>query len=257
MGDFHVIIPARYNSERFPGKALVEINKKPILQHVYDRAIQSGAISVTIATDDERIAKVASGFGAKVCMTNPDHVSGTDRVAEAAMKGSFEDNEIIVNVQGDEPLIPPKAIYQVASNLDEHDNIKVATLCEPITSAEDLLNPNIVKVVMNQRNHAVYFSRAPIPWDRDKFPLKKDNSVHGSYYRHRGIYAFRVGFLMEFVEWRECPLEAIERLEQLRTLWHGGRIHVDVSKEKIPPDINTKEDLALVTKLFSKSSRRL
>jgi 3-deoxy-manno-octulosonate cytidylyltransferase (CMP-KDO synthetase) len=252
MGDFHVIIPARYNSTRFPGKALEEINGKPILQHVYDRAIQSGAISVTVATDDERIAKAANEFGAKVCMTSPEHVSGTDRVAEAAMQGSFEDNEIIVNVQGDEPLIPPKAIYQVASNLEEHDNIKVATLCEAIHNAEDLVNPNIVKVVINQRNHAVYFSRAPIPWNRDKFPLDKDNSVNGTYYRHRGIYAFRVGFLIEFVEWRECPLEAIEKLEQLRTIWHGGRIHVELSKEKIPQDINTKEDLVAVKKLFSK-----
>lgn len=251
MQDFRVVIPVRYESSRLPGKPLVDIAGKPMIQHVYERAIQSGAISVVIATDDERIAKVAKGFGATVCMTSPEHISGTDRVAEAVVAFSYEDDEIIVNVQGDEPLIPPKVINQVATNLAKHDNVKSATLCEPITDPEDLMNPDIVKVVMNHRNHALYFSRAPIAWDRKAFPPKPGQVLKDVHYRHRGIYAYRVGFLLEYTEWDPCTLEEIECLEQLRTLWHGVRIHVDISKEKIPLDINTQEDLAKIRELMS------
>ncbi len=249
MESFRVIIPARYDSTRLPGKALVDIAGKPMLQHVYERAIQSGADSVVIATDDARIATAAKKFGAPVCMTSADHDSGTDRITEAVVSLGYDDDDIIVNIQGDEPLIPPKPIHQVALSLVSYENAKVATLCEPIRTVEELLDPSAVKVIMNRRNYAMYFSRAPIPWDRDAFPLTVEQPLTTQHYRHRGIYAYKVGFLLEYVEWGPCDLEETEALEQLRILWHGGRIHVAVSKEKIPPDVNTPEDLERVRKL--------
>jgi 3-deoxy-manno-octulosonate cytidylyltransferase (CMP-KDO synthetase) len=234
---------------------LLEISGKPMLQHVYEKALQSGAISVAIATDDERIAKAAEEFGAKVCMTSKEHASGTDRIAEAVVTLGLNDNDIVVNIQGDEPLIPPKPIHQVASNLVAHDNVKVATLCEPIDNIEDLSNHNIVKVVLNQRNHALYFSRSPIPCASNIFSDTDNQATEIVHYRHRGIYAYRVGFLLEYMEWTPSPLEKIERLEQLRTLWYGGRIHVAISKEKIPSDVNTPDDLERVRKLLKKSKK--
>lgn len=251
MEEFRVVIPVRYASNRFPGKPLADIAGKPMIQHVYERATRSGAVSTVIATDDERIAEVAKNFGAMVCMTSKDHVSGTDRAAEVAVALSYEDDEIIVNVQGDEPLIPPQSIKQVATNLAIHENVKSATLCEPIKDFDELMNPNIVKVVMNQRNHALYFSRAPIAWNRELSPSKSDKTLIGTHYRHRGIYAYRVGFLLEYTQWEPCELENMEHLEQLRTLWHGIRIHVDISKQKIPPDVNTMEDLEKIRKMMA------
>jgi 3-deoxy-manno-octulosonate cytidylyltransferase (CMP-KDO synthetase) len=242
MEEFRVIIPARYNSTRLPGKPLLELAGKPMIQHVYERALQSGAISVVIATDDIRIAKVAENFGAVVCMTSPDHTSGTDRIAEAVVALGYSDDDIVVNIQGDDPLIPPKPIHQVATNLAAHDNVKSATLCQPITNADELLDPHIVKVVLNHRGYAMYFSRAPIPWERSSFPPDAGASLLTTHYWHRGIYAYRVGFLIQYTEWGPCPPEEMERLEQLRTLWYGARIHVGLAKEKIPPDVNTQED---------------
>ena len=250
MEEFRVIIPARYNSTRLPGKVLIDIAGKPMIQHVYERALQSGAISVVIATDDKRIAKVATAFGAAICMTSPNHESGTSRIAEAVVKLGYDDADIIVNIQGDEPLIPPKPIHQVAANLATHDNVKSATICEPIHSAQELLDPHIVKVAMNRRSHALYFSRAPIPWERGSFPPNPGQSLTGLHYRHRGIYAYRAEFLLDYTEWETPALERLEGLEQLRILWYGGRIHVSVSKEKIPPDVNTKEDLEQMRKMF-------
>jgi 3-deoxy-manno-octulosonate cytidylyltransferase (CMP-KDO synthetase) len=242
MIDFRVIIPARYASTRFPGKPLVKIAGKTMIQYVYESAVKSGAASVVIATDDERIKKAAKAFKAEVCMTSPDHESGTDRIAEAVVKLGYEDDDIIVNVQGDEPLIPSETIKLVAKNLAVFENAKTATICEPITSAEELLDPNVVKVVLNKRGYAMYFSRAPIPWN--------DKKIKTKHYRHRGIYAYRVNFLLEFIEWEPCPLEQMERLEQLRTLWNGGKIHVGLIKDKIPTDINTPEDLEKIKKYF-------
>lgn len=254
--DFRVIIPVRYESVRLPGKPLLDIAGKPMIQHVYERAVQSGAESVVIATDNKQIREVAEDFGALVCMTSPEHRSGTERLSEAVVALGCDDEDVIVNVQGDEPLIPPTAIRQVAQNLLYHDNIKVATLCEPITCPEDLFDPHVVKVVVNRRGYALYFSRAPIPWDRAHFPLqKKHQTLNGEYLRHVGLYAYRAGFLHEYLELESCPLETLESLEQLRVLWHGGRIHVAVAKEKIPAGVDTEEDLTRVRAAFTKSKK--
>lgn len=174
--EFRVIIPARFDSTRLPGKALVDIAGKPMIQHVYESAIKSGAEEVVIATDDKRIRQVAEDFGAVVCMTSSDHQSGTERIAEAAVALGFEDDEIIVCLQGDEPLIPPDAIRKLAEDLDEHDNVKVASLCTPITEVDELFNPHSTKVVLNRRNYALYFSHAPIPWAVILFLIKRTSN---------------------------------------------------------------------------------
>jgi 3-deoxy-manno-octulosonate cytidylyltransferase (CMP-KDO synthetase) len=243
MEEFRVIISVRYDSTRLPGKPLLNIAGKPMIQHVYERALQSGAISVAIATDSEKIAKVAEEFGATVCMTSLSHASETDRIAEAVVKLGYNDEDIIVNIQDDESFLPTKTIHQIVSNLVEHANAKMTTLCEPIESMEELLNQHCVKVALNRRGYALYFSRAPIPWSHNSSPIKKNQKLDTIYYRHRDIYAYRVSFLLEFMEWPQCELEKKESLEQLRTLWYGGRIHVGISKEKFPSNINTPEDL--------------
>lgn len=243
--DFRIIIPARYDSTRLPGKVLLDIAGKPMLQHVYERSLDSGAESVVIATDDHRVSDVAEKFGAKVCLTSSDHQSGTERIAEAVEALEYDEDEIIVGVQADEPLIPPQAIREVAGNLAEHDNVKVATLCEPIVDVDNLFNPNSVKVILNRRGYAMYFTRSPVPWQQN-FDDKAKVDLGSGYYRHVGIYAYRVGFLQHYIEWTDCPLEALERLEQLRILWNGGRIHVGISKHKLPPGVDTEEDLAAI-----------
>ncbi len=248
--DFHVVIPVRYESERLPGKPLVDIAGKPMVQHVYERALESGAASVAIATDDDRIREAVEKFGATVCMTAKEHRSGTDRLAEAVVALGYEDDEIVVNVQGDEPLIPPSVIHQVAHNLNKYENAKVATLYEPITSIEELLNPSNVKVALSKRGYALYFSRAPIPYERDNFAANENpTELTGEHFRHVGLYAYRVGFLQQYLEWPSSPMEKLEQLEQLRVLWNGGRVHVDKAKAAVPQDVNTKEDLEKVRKL--------
>lgn len=248
---FRIIIPARYESSRLPGKPLLDLGGKPMIQHVYERSIASNAVSVAIATDDERIANAAKKFGAEVCMTSAEHVSGTDRITEAVTKLQYNQDDIIVNVQGDEPLIPADAIVQVAQNLAEYKEATVATLCEPITSTKEFLDPNVVKVIMDKDGYAIYFSRAPIAWDRDTFPLTVEQELITKHFRHRGIYSYRVGFLQKFVTWGACELETTEALEQLRVLWHGEKIHVGISKEKIHQDVNTLEDVEIVRGLLS------
>lgn len=241
--EFRVIIPARYDSTRLPGKVLLNIKGKPMLQHVYERAIESGADSVVIATDSSKVSKVAQGFGAKVCMTSAEHQSGTERIAEAALALDYASDEIVVNVQGDQPFILPQAIRQVAEDLEKHDNVKVSSICERITNGHDLFNPDVVKVVLNWRNYAVYFSRAPIPWDIEHFKNRDKPVASDQHYRHVGLYAYRVSFLQEYIEWPASPLEKMESLEQLRILWNGSRIHMVISKDRIPPEVNTPEDL--------------
>lgn len=245
--EFHVIIPARYASTRFPGKVLEMLGDRTVLQHVHEKAIDSGAMSVTIATEDDRVREVAESFGANVIMTSAQHVCGTERVAEAAEALHFEDHDIIVNCQADEPFMPSRWIYDVAKDLSEAATAKVSTLSVPVTTASMLQDPNIVKVVCNLRGQALYFSRAPMPWARDG-----EQGVPGkfgdSYQRHVGIYAYRVGLLAEYVEWSMSPLESLECLEQLRILWQGRRIHVKSVSGAVPISIDTPEDLAAAQK---------
>lgn len=249
--DFRVIIPVRYASTRLPGKPLLDIGGKPMIQHVYERAIDSCAESVVIATDDDRIRLAAEKFGAKVCMTSSDHRSGTERLAEAVTALGYEEDEIIVNVQGDSPLISPKNIQQVAGNLEVHDTAKMTTLCEHINDVEDMSDPSVVKVVFSKRGYALYFSRATIPWDQAQSPAKEDADLEASACcRHIGLYAYRVGFLSEYMRWEPCPYEELESLEQLRALWNGVRIHVAVAHEKSPPEVNTEADLVKVRALL-------
>jgi len=238
---FTVIIPARFASERLPGKALIDIAGKPMVQHVYERACESSAKDVVVATDDERIASVVRGMGGKVCMTAIHHPSGTDRLEEAARLLGLGADDVVVNVQADEPLIPSVVINQVADNLIR-SGARMATLCERITDFADVLDPNIVKVVTSARGFAHYFSRAPIPFNRSR----SQDVVNFEYQRHLGVYAYRVSMLRDFVGWAPSGPELAERLEQLRALWYGVDIHVAESAVTIPPGIDTERDLARI-----------
>ncbi|KZY39872.1 3-deoxy-manno-octulosonate cytidylyltransferase [Oleiphilus sp. HI0081] len=251
---FKVIIPARYASTRLPGKPLLDIAGKPMIQRVYEQACLSDAEEVVIATDDERIEKVALGFGSKVVMTSAEHPSGTDRLQEVVAKLALADDDIVVNVQGDEPLIPPKVINQVAKNLSLAPGAGIATLCESIVKVEDVFNPNAVKVVFDLNGMANYFSRAPIPWCRDQFSDPKALTAipdGASYYRHIGIYAYRVGFLNAYVNWPPSMTEKLESLEQLRALSNGVSIHVEQALESPPPGVDTETDLQYLRNLLA------
>jgi 3-deoxy-manno-octulosonate cytidylyltransferase (CMP-KDO synthetase) len=245
---FIVVIPARYGSTRFPGKPLALIKGKPMIQHVVERASEAGAQKVIVATDDERIAKVVSEFGADVCMTRDDHESGTTRIAEVLATLAFPDDTIVVNVQGDEPFIPAINIQQVAQNLHDNSQIPMATLGYPISDIEDIFNPNVVKVVTNSHKHAMYFSRAAMPFDRDEFSNKSVDNIRiddlsSVYLRHIGIYGYRAGFVKQYESMPATQLERTESLEQLRVLWHGHVIHVDVAKHAPPHGVDTPDDL--------------
>tara|TARA_R110002167_G_scaffold55676_19_gene158017 strand:+ start:6760 stop:7518 length:759 start_codon:yes stop_codon:yes gene_type:complete len=242
--NFSVIIPARYASTRFPGKPLVDINGKPMVQHVYERAVESGASRVIVATDDLRIAKVVSDFGGHYCMTAAHHESGTERLAEVIDTEGFLSHELVVNVQGDEPFIPAINIQQVAENLHHHQQAEMATLAVKITDVEEAFNPNVVKVITDKQGYALYFSRATIPYDRSRFLDEEVIDEIGDYYlRHIGIYAYRAGFIKQYVSMSPSGLEQIESLEQLRVLWHGEKIHVDIARQTPPTGIDTPEDL--------------
>ena len=235
---FSVVIPARYASTRLPGKPLLDICGKPMLQHTYERALESDADRVIIATDDARIQKAAQGFGALVCMTSSSHVTGTDRIQEVSGQLQMLASELVVNVQADEPLIPSSVINQVAENLQQDSEAGIATLCEVITDKEEISDANSVKVVIDAQGRALYFSRATIPW--------QGSASAKNCYRHIGIYAYRVAVLNQFVEWPVCQLEVTEKLEQLRALYNGVGIHVAVSSQSIPPGVDTQKDLDLV-----------
>ncbi len=249
---FTVIIPARYASSRLPGKPLLDIAGKPMIEHVYRRACESAAERVIIATDDQRIAEACNGFGAEVCMTRADHESGTDRLQEVVEQFQFANDHIVVNVQGDEPLIPAAVINQVAENLAANSDVSIATLVESITDIDAVFDPNAVKAVIDNNNRALYFSRAPIPWGREEFAEKnKTLPVTAQYLRHVGIYAYRVGFLHDFVKWPPSPLELCEKLEQLRAMENGVGIHAAPAIEAIPAGIDTEADLANIRKLLA------
>lgn len=254
---FTVVIPARFASTRFPGKPLVDVLGKPMVQHVYERALESEAQRIIIATDHEQIAEVAASFGAEVCMTSTQHQSGTDRLQEVVSKLGFDDSEVVVNVQGDEPLIPPRIINQVAKNLIEHSDAGIATLSESIHSVDSLMNPNVVKVVCDEAGRALYFSRAAMPWPRDAFMQGVTASMPSGFawQRHIGLYAYRVSLLNDFVTWPVAAIEATESLEQLRALWKGVRIQVSVAEEAPPTGVDTPEDLQRVIEILKAKSR--
>lgn len=248
---FTVVIPARYASTRLPGKPLQDIAGKPMIQHVWEQACKSSAGQVVVATDDARIVEACQGFGAQVILTRADHNSGTDRLAEVASALGLAADAIVVNVQGDEPLVPPAIIDQVAANLAANPQAAIATLAEPISDVAALFNPNVVKVAIDRNGLALTFSRAPLPWARDAFAADRDSlPADVPYRRHIGIYAYRAGFLQDFVAWGPCWLENTECLEQLRALWHGVRIHVADALEAPPAGVDTQEDLDRVRRLL-------
>ncbi len=248
---FTVVIPARFASTRLPGKPLQDIAGKPMIQHVWEQARRSAAQRVVVATDDARIVEACQAFGADVLLTRADHNSGTDRLAEVASQLGLANDAIVVNVQGDEPLIPPAIIDQVAANLAAHAEAGIATLAEPLQDVQALFNPNVVKVSADLNGLALTFSRAPLPWARDAFAASRDQLPVGvPYRRHIGIYAYRAGFLHDFVAWGPCWLENTECLEQLRALWHGVRIHVADALEAPPAGVDTPEDLERVRRLL-------
>ncbi len=243
---FVVVIPARYASTRLPGKPLLDIAGKSMLQRVYEQALKSDARAVHIATDDDRIREAALAFTDNVCMTLSTHQSGTDRIQEVAAQLELGENEIVVNVQGDEPLIPPAAINQVALNLQKFPDAGISSLYEDIESVDEFRNQNAVKVVTDLHGYALYFSRSPIPW-RDITSVTGSATspvVFGK--RHVGIYAYRVSTLNSYVTWPQVALEVAERLEQLRAMSHGIRIHMGRASEKMPAGVDTQEDLEAV-----------
>jgi len=252
MTGFIVAIPARYASTRLPGKPLLPLAGEPMIRHVVRRAQAAGAAQVVVATDDARIAAALEGSGATIAMTRADHPSGSDRLAECAELLGWADDAIVVNLQGDEPLAPASGIRAVANALAQGE-APMATLVTPIASVDEFLNPNCVKVVVANDGHALYFSRAPVPWPRDAFAASRDAlPAQTPLLRHIGIYAYRAGFLRRFTQLAPTPLERTESLEQLRALEHGFRIAVRVAPEVFPPGVDTAEDLAHVEHLLRK-----
>ncbi len=253
---FRVVIPARYASARLPGKALREIAGKPMLQWVHERACAAGAREVLIATDDDLIVSAAHAFGAIAAMTARAHASGTDRIAEVARARGWGADEIVVNVQGDEPLMPAALIRQVGGLLESHPQAHIGTLATAVESLEELLDPNAVKVVCDAQGRALYFSRAPIPWNREGAPggLASQADFSGAR-RHIGLYAYRVGALAHLARLPLGTLEAREKLEQLRALEHGLSIQVAEALERPGPEVNTPADLERVAALLAHGSR--
>ena len=243
---FIVVIPARYGANRLPGKPLLDINGKSMLQHVYERALQSNASAVYIATDDERILQAAVEFGADARMTSADHRSGTDRIHEVASTLGLPKDTIVVNVQGDEPLIPPAAINQVAHNLELHTAAGISSLYEKVRNSTELNDPHAVKVVCDKEGYALYFSRSTIPYGSS---AQAKNCL-----RHVGIYAYRVATLNKFVSWPPGQMEIQEKLEQLRALYNGIKIHMDAAVERVPHGVDTERDLEAVRALLAPSS---
>jgi 3-deoxy-manno-octulosonate cytidylyltransferase (CMP-KDO synthetase) len=248
---YTVLIPARYASTRFPGKPLADLGGKPMIVRVAERARAAGAARVAVATDDARIAAAVEAHGFTACMTRADHPTGTDRLAEAAMQIGLADDAIVVNVQGDEPLLEPDLIRAMAGLLTAHADAAMATACHPIADPAEAFNPNVVKVVLDRAGYALYFSRATIPWARDAFAADRDTLPDGlPLYRHYGLYAYRVGFLRAFPGLAPAPIERFEALEQLRALWHGHRIVVEVTTGTPAPGVDTPEDLERVRALY-------
>ncbi len=251
MSDTVLVIPARYASTRLPGKPLRLIAGKPMIQHVYERAQAAaeelGFKAIIVATDDERIQSVCQGFGADVCMTSVDHETGSDRLAEVVTIKQWPDDTIVVNLQGDEPLTPIESLKQVAENLAKNPNASMSTLSTKIDTEAEYNDPNVVKVVTDQQGLAMYFSRAPIPFQRDH-EIVVDKFAQ----RHIGIYAYRAGYLKNFAKMEACQIENLEKLEQLRAMWTGARIHVAVANEVPGHGVDTEEDLIAIENILAK-----
>ena len=252
---FTVLIPARFASTRLPGKPLADIGGKPMVVRVAENARRSGAVRVVIATDDARIRDAAQAHGIDACLTRSDHPTGTDRLAEAAQQLELAPDAIVVNVQGDEPLLAPELIARMAALLVSRPDAAMATACHPIGDVAEALNPNVVKVVLDAQCNALYFSRATIPWARDAFAAGPPAVLPPGLplYRHYGLYAYRVGFLLRFPALAPAPIERFEALEQLRALWHGERIVVEVTTGTPAPGVDTPEDLERVRALYDRS----
>jgi 3-deoxy-manno-octulosonate cytidylyltransferase (CMP-KDO synthetase) len=250
--EFTVVVPARYASTRLPGKPLADIAGKPMVVRVAERALAAGAKRVVVATDDARIEAAAAAHGIDACLTRATHPTGTDRLSEAVERLGLADDEIVVNVQGDEPLLAPALIRAVADLLAATPGTEIATACHPITDPAEAFNPNVVKVVLDRASHALYFSRATIPWARDAFAASPRVVPHDlPLYRHYGLYAYRVRFLRAFPRLAQSPIERFEALEQLRALWHGFRIIVAVTTGTPAPGVDTPEDLDHVRALHA------
>ena len=261
---FHVVIPARFASTRLPGKPLLPIAGKPMVVRVAEQAAKSGAQQIWIATDHHPIIAAAHEHGFKACMTHVHHASGTDRIAEVVAQHDWPDDTIVVNVQGDEPLIPPSLIRAVAQHLHDHPQCAIATACHAIHDEEAMRNPNIVKAVLDKHGNALYFSRAPIPYPRDAFAQSRPSPAGGrgaggegialpdnmTALRHIGIYAYRAGFLRTYSQLEPAAIEQIEALEQLRALWHGYKIGVTITADAPPGGVDTAADLDAARKLF-------
>jgi 3-deoxy-manno-octulosonate cytidylyltransferase (CMP-KDO synthetase) len=248
---FHVIIPARFASTRLPGKPLLQLGDRPLIQWVWQSAVDSGAASVLVATDDERIRAAALKFGADCVMTSPHHVSGTDRIAETVRAKGFAADDIVINLQGDEPMMPADIVAGVAQGLETRGS-DISTAVAPVESLREFLDPNCVKALHALDGRALYFSRAPVPWPRDSVAAGRPISFHGAW-RHIGIYAYRVRSLLQLAAWPPTPLEMTEKLEQLRALEHGMHIHLVTVSKSPPAGIDTPEDLERARSQLQKS----
>ena len=246
--DYHIIVPARYGSSRLPGKPLLDIAGKPMIQHVVEQCMKCRAKSVVVATDHQQILDVVTAFGGRAVMTASNHPSGSDRIAEACLALGLEDGSMVVNVQGDEPDMPPALVDQVADALSGDSAAVMATAGVPLVTTAEVTNTSVVKVVVDRNQHALYFSRASIPWVRDATSLE---GVVSQLRRHLGIYAYRAGYIREFAARPPCALEELEKLEQLRALWYGEKIHCVDAVEVPGPGIDTADDLATARARFS------
>ena len=250
---FSIVIPARFASSRLPGKPLSEICGKPMITRVIEQAQKSNAEEVIIATDSQEVADAISELDVQVCMTREDHQSGTERLSEVITQLGFADDKILINLQGDEPLMPPVCLNQVGQALEEDKNIKMATLCTHLTDIEELFNPHAVKVIRDVNDFALYFTRAAAPWSRDSFNEKpREMPTDQSYQRHIGLYGYRAGFIRQYLEWQPSDLEKTESLEQLRVLYYGERIKVITAEIAPGPGVDTQEDLNRVCEIYSK-----
>lgn len=258
MQEFHVVIPARHASTRLPGKPLADIAGKPMVVRVVERALLSGAREVWVATDHTAVAEAVRAHGHRVCMTSPECASGTDRLAEAVTQRGWPDDAVVVNVQGDEPLIDPELVRQTAQLLHARADAAMTTVCHPLHDIREVFNPNVVKVVLDGQGYALYFSRAPIPWARDAYPspfcLPSSLPSGLPVFRHVGLYAYRVAFLKAYPALSRPPVEGYEALEQLRALWHGYRIAVITTDHPSPPGVDTEADLEAVRRLYAQKA---